>query len=122
MLDHDDWQAIFKLFQRDRPDPVAVCKVTKADPIKNLVWAAEEFGTQAIPIFAFNYNVKYYDIRPNSATPVTSGQVAPIETVVKKVVTTVICPSVGDTILVLRQRSSRRLPRCIGVLQSTGFS
>lgn len=91
-------------------------KVIKRDVSKRLVWL-EEFGDQPVPIVAFDYDVKYYDETPNGTTVPASGSASPFKTKTKTVVTRVRVPNVGDTVLVARELGTRRLPRCLGVIQ-----
>lgn len=92
--------------------------VIKADPTKNLIWLAE-FGDQPIPIYTFDYDIKYYDTQP--VGNVTSGSPVPINLVRKQAVVTPKCPKVGDTVLIAKQYGSRSLPKCLGVLRSRDF-
>jgi hypothetical protein len=86
-------------------------KVVKRDVANKLVWL-REFGDQPIPLVAFNYQVKYY-------VPDTSGNQVPKKTKVGEV--DVLVPEIGDTVLVARHLGSRRLPKCLGVIQSTNY-
>lgn len=78
-------------------------KVIKRDEGKRLVWL-KEFGDQPIPIVSFDYTVKYYD-------DTTTG------TKVKTAKAKVDVPKIGATVLVARELGSRRLPRCLGIIQ-----
>lgn len=78
-------------------------RVIKRDEIRKLVWIAE-FGDQAIPLIGFDYTVKYYDTDENG---VVNQKNAKIEIKV---------PKLGQTVVVLRELGTRRLPRCVGVL------
>jgi hypothetical protein len=80
-----------------------------------------EFGDQAVPVVGFNYTVKYYDETPNGTTAVTAGNSQPYKTRVKTVTVDVEIPKVGQTVLVAREMGTRRLPRCLGVLQGKNW-
>ena len=112
MLTYDDWQQIQNWVNdailNSHGPMFSQGTVTKADPVKNLVWL-DEFGGQPIPIFGFSYNVKSYDTQPNGTLTVRHVTVTPQ------------CPNVGDIVLVARQHGSRRLPKCLGVLRSIDF-
>lgn len=93
-------------------------QVIKADPHKNLIWL-KEFGDQPIPVFTFDYNIKYYDTQPTGN--VTAGQPVTTQLIPKQAVVTPKCPVVGDIVLIAKQYGSRSLPKCIGVLRSRDF-
>lgn len=93
-----------------------VSKVIKNDTSKNLVWV-KELHDIPIPLFAFEYKVKYYDESPRGTGLSFGGY----KTYTKFADVKVKCPSVGDIILVCREMGTDRLPRCLGVLQSVGF-
>lgn len=99
-----------------RRDYFVTGKVIKNDDKKNLVWL-EEFGDQAIPVVAFDYEITVYDETPKGTLAVAAGNVSPYKTKKKKAFATVMVPSVGETVLVARELGIRRLPRCLGVLQ-----
>lgn len=121
-LDHDTWRQVDNLIndriKQSHGPFFSQGVVTRSDPTKNLVWL-DEFGDQPIPLFTFDYDVKYYDTQPTGN--VTSGQPVKTQLVVKKAVLTPKCPVVGDIVLVARQHGSRRLPKCLGVLRSRDF-
>jgi hypothetical protein len=79
-------------------------KVIKRDEAKKLVWL-KEFGDQPIPVVGFDYIVKYYDEGADGVTRV------------KKSIVQVQVPMIGATVFVARELGSRRLPRCLGVIQ-----
>jgi microcystin-dependent protein len=62
------------------------------------------------------YKVAKWIIRGRSA----SGNDEPAVEL-KKPITTVVLPKKGDTVLVAREMGTRRLPRCLGVLQSIDY-
>lgn len=119
-LDHEDWRQIYKAIDKALPESIVVQgKVIKADPLKNVIWL-NEFGDQPIPLFSFDYDVEYFDTEPTGN--VTSGSPVTTQLQKKKARVKAVCPKVGDTVLVLKQYGSRRLPKCVGVLRSTGFT
>ena len=122
-IEESEWASISAMAQQiaqevsgGRRDFFVTGKVIKRDENKNLVWL-EEFGSQPIPLFTFDYQVKYYDESPRGI--VGTGQVQ--RTYQKEAKTKVICPKVGETVLVARELGLRRLPRCLGVLRSRDF-
>lgn len=123
-IEDSDWRKIYKAINDSQPPPTIVQgEVVKADPLNNLIWLSE-FGDQPIPLFMFDFTVKYYDTQPTvatgSASPYDVGhKVVPKTTKVLDV--KIKCPKVGDTVLVLKQYGTSRLPKCIGVLQSKNF-
>lgn len=72
-------------------------RVLKADPVRNLVWL-EETGDQPVPLIAFDYKDEE-----------TGAKVK------------VVCPKKGDLVLVAFHLGTRRLPKCLGKVQSTGW-
>lgn len=121
MLEHSDWFSIEREIDRQvraSSSPVfAQGEVIKADASRNLVWL-KEFGNQPIPLFVFNYEVKYYDTVP---TGIDSNNQITTQLRVKKAIVKPMCPKVGDIVLVAKQFGSRRLPKCLGVLRSVDF-
>jgi hypothetical protein len=111
-IPYGTWAAIQKeilrLIKVNVPPNMTQGAVVANDTLRNIVWL-EEFGSQPIPIFGFPYTVEYYDTQPDGAI------------IKRSVVVTPTCPDVGDIVLVARQYGSRRLPKCVGVLQSTDF-
>jgi hypothetical protein len=97
-------------------DHFFVDQVVKNDPNQNLVWV-EELGDTPIPIFTFDYQVKYYDESPRGTGLSFGGY--KVYTKLAKVKP--MCPKVGEIVLVCREMGVNRLPRCLGVLRSTGF-
>lgn len=91
-----------------RQDYFVTGKVVKVDAVHKLIYMAE-FGDQAVPIVAWDYNVTYYDQTVTGAT------------VKKTTVATVKMPKVGDTVLVARELGTRRLPRALGILQGVNW-
>lgn len=123
----EEWQSIYGAIDRmARPSEFVQGKVVKRDAVKMLVWI-DEIGDQPIPIFSFDYEIKYYYERPSASVNVTAGSPGPRElftrksNLAKKEVRT-LCPEIGETVLVVRHYGSRRLPKCIGVLRSKDFA
>jgi hypothetical protein len=98
-------------------DHFFVDQVVKIDTSKNLVWVTE-LGDTAIPLFTFDYDVTYYDESPRGTGLSFGGyKVYP-----KKAKVKIRCPKIGEIVLVAREMGTNRLPRCLGVLRSTGFA
>lgn len=91
-----------------RRDYFVTGRVMKVDKTKKLVWL-REFGSQAVPIIGFDYDVTYYDTDNNGITRrrVTKA--------------TVRMPRIGQTVLVAREMGISRLPRCLGILMGRGW-
>jgi hypothetical protein len=85
-----------------RPSEIVYGKVVKRDESRKLVWLSE-FGDQPIPLVGFNGTAKVY-----------------IQGVVKLLKIKHEVPKVGQTVVVLRQLGSRRLPKCVGVVLTPG--
>jgi hypothetical protein len=120
------WNAMADLARRSQaPREIFFSEVVKADAISNLVWT-KDFGDVAIPLVAFEYAFAYYDTQPTGN--VTAGQPVKTKSVRREDVTHknanfkthVICPSVGDLVVILDVWGVRRFPVCIGLLQATG--
>lgn len=95
-------------------------KVIKRDEENKLVWL-EEFGDQPIPVVGFDYEVKYYYATSAGLSTPAAGAGLPSKTVTKTVQVKVKVPKVGDTVVVAREFGSRRIPRCIGVIQGKNW-
>lgn len=111
-IEYDEWRAIDDRIQtiinNSNAPQLTQGRVIRADPARNLVWLTD-FRDQPIPLFAFDYEIKYYDTQPDGTVKVKHATVKPK------------CPQIGDTVLVARQYGSRRLPKCLGVLRSVDF-
>jgi hypothetical protein len=99
--------------------------VVKSEPVNNLIWT-KEFGDQPIPLFTFDYQVKYYDTEVTSVTGASSPYTvqkkrAPYTTKPYSKEIQVLCPRKGDVVLIARHLGARRLPKCLGVLKSRNF-
>jgi hypothetical protein len=88
-------------------------EVVRNDPVKKLIWM-KEFGDQPIPLISFDYQVKYYyrDAAGNMVPRTTKANTKEVD---------ILVPRVGETVLVARHMGSRRLPKCLGVIKSTGY-
>jgi hypothetical protein len=115
-LSHDDWREIQRLITSmvsQQGETFTQGKVVKSDQQKKLVWL-KEFGDQPIPCIAFDYSVKYY-------YEDASGNLIPRKTNAYSKEVEMLVPRVGEIVLVARHMGSRRLPKCLGVIQSTGY-
>lgn len=116
MLTQSDWREIQKFVTKliaQIGEPFTQGVVVKSDPVNKLVWL-REFGDQPIPLIAFDHQVKYY-------VPDGSGHMTPRKTKAHSNEVEILVPRVGDTVLVARHMGSRRLPKCLGVIKSTGY-
>jgi len=120
------WNGIADLVRRSQsPREVYFVAVTKADKTRNLVWA-KEFGDVAIPLVGFLRSFAYYDTVPTgvSGATVTTEKQKRSDATNKNAnyLAQVVCPSVGDLIVVLDPWGAKRYPICVGTIQSrSGF-
>jgi len=120
-ISNKEWDTIYESIERmQRGSEFVQGKVIKRDPVKNLIWI-DNMGDIAIPIFAFDYIVKYYDKYINPDYIFGSAGAPKYVTEAKEAIVSVICPQLGDTVLVVKHYGSRILPKCIGVLKSSGY-
>lgn len=106
-LSHEDWQSIYgAISAAQQSETVVYGTVVKRDERRKLIWL-REFGSQPIPLVGFKGHVKIYD--DNGAG-----------TTIKKVEIVHEVPKIGETAVVMRQFGSRRLPKCVGIVLSTG--
>jgi len=126
MISEEEWNSIMESIQLEigkrigrRQDYFILAKVIKRDDKKNLVWVAE-LGDQPIPILAFDYQVKYHDNTTSGSTP-AEGAALPMHSVVKKADVKVLCPKVGELVLIAREMGSDFYPRCLGVIHSRNW-
>jgi len=82
--------------------------VIKRDEDNRLIWI-KGWGDDPIPIIDFEHEIRYYDTDGNGNVIVRNA----------KAVTLV--PKVGQTVLVAYEMGISRLPRCLGVIQSTNW-
>jgi hypothetical protein len=112
-IDYQEWNAIdrriMQLINNSNTPEFTQGEVIKADPDRNLVWL-NEIRDQPIPIFGFDYEVKYYDTQADGTVNVRKLRITPV------------CPQVGDIVLVAKQYGSLRLPKCLGILRSVEFT
>jgi hypothetical protein len=119
MFKEHQWRAIQDYVQKimaQRGEYFTVGVVVKRDDERKLVWTSE-FGDTPIPLFTFDFTVKYYDTQ-------TTGAVKPKKTRPargKQREVEVVTPQIGETVLIARHLGSRNLPKCIGVMQSHNF-
>jgi hypothetical protein len=107
MLTDADQNTIYAMIERAIPaDTIVYGKVISRDERKGLI-KLKEFGDQWIPLVGFRGTAKIHD---DNGTNVK----------VKTVKITPEVPKIGETVVVLRQFGTRRLPKCVGVILSTG--
>jgi hypothetical protein len=94
--------------------------VIKRDEVNKLVWLAE-FADTPIPIIGFHHEVEIYDETPKGATTTPVGFPAAYRVRKQKYMVKTIVPQVGEMVLVARYFGVRRLPKCLGVIQSTNY-
>lgn len=118
-----EWLSISSMIEKivrrivgTRADFFVTGKVIKTD-VKNKCIYMKEFGDQPIPIVGFDHEVKYYDESPRGTDYGAAGSNAKYITRVKTAKISVVVPKRGDTVLVAREMGTRRLPRCLGVIQ-----
>jgi hypothetical protein len=99
------WNAIADEIRRQTSErEIYFVKVTKSDTKRHVIWC-QDFGSMAIPLVGHAYGFDYYD---------TSGT-----DVMKKTGTVeVVCPRVGQTVVILDPWGAKRFPICIGVILS----
>lgn len=119
------WNSIADQIARSAsPREIYFVKVKKADKKKLLIWT-EDFGDMGIPLVSFTTTFAYFDTQPTGAN-VVAGTPLPTKKVKREDKTqvnpafqaTLICPKVGQTVVVLDPWGAKRFPFCIGVIQS----
>lgn len=113
-------ESVIKSVMGTRMDYFVTGQVIDRDEKNKLVWLAE-FGDQPVPVVAYNYNAFYYDESPRLTKYGTVGTNADYKTYKKKLLIEIEVPKVGETVLVAREWGTRRLPRCLGVLQGQNW-
>lgn len=116
MLGFTDWKSIQNFVNAriaEQGEYFTQGKVIKRDVVNKLIWL-KEFGDQPIPLVAFNYQVKYYIVD-------AAGKTVPRQTKEFSKDVQVSVPQVGEVVLVARMMGSARLPKCLGVIQSTKY-
>ena len=91
-------------------------KVIKRDEAKKLVWI-EDFGDQPLPIIGFDYTVDVYDETPAGTTVPSVGSGSPYKVKKKTLTIKVQVPKIGQTVVIASELGSKKLPRCLGVIQ-----
>jgi hypothetical protein len=114
-LEEQDWNSIRVAVERicanisgRRVEWFKTGKVIKRDERNRLIWI-KGMGDVAIPIIAFDYDIRYYDTDENG------------ETRVRKARATLAVPKLGQTVVVAFELGSTRIPRCLGVLQGKNW-
>jgi hypothetical protein len=105
-LTYEDWNAIMEFVGKEigrRTGFFEQGKVIRRDTQRKLIWL-EEFGDQPIPVIGFDQEVKLYT-----------------KTSVQRLKATPLTPKVGDTVLVAKHMGTRRLPKCLGVVQGYDY-
>jgi hypothetical protein len=106
-----DFESIYQVLEKATAKFNSTCflsPVIKRDTDNNLVWI-KELGDQPIPLVAFDYKVKYYDTDSTGRVNEKIAKVAPV------------VPHIGDLVFVILERGVRRLPRCVGTIQSRNY-
>lgn len=134
-IDREEWRSIRALVENltgGKGEYFVTGKVIKRDVKRKLVWL-KEFGDQAIPLVAFDYEVRYYDDNSKGrqiSVPIHVDEVpysgtaivgVPNKNTPKTAKVTVMVPKVGETVLVARELGTSRIPRCLGVLMGRGW-
>jgi hypothetical protein len=126
-LERGEWNAIRDLVLSMLPSKtMSFAKVIKRDEKKKLIWT-KEYGKTAIPLVDFERSFQYYDTQPTGAN-VAAGVPLPTKLVKKEdklqknpnLLTAIVVPRVGQTVIILEQWGNQRAPICIGVILSTG--
>lgn len=103
-----------------RADFFVTGKVLKIDENNKCIYMAE-FGDQPIPIVSFDYEISYYDETPQGTVGVAVGAAQPYKVSKKKAKVITVMPQKGQTVLVAREMGTRRMPRCLGVIQGKNW-
>lgn len=126
---HDEWREIQNLIGRvveGQGEYFVQDVVVKSDPVRKVIWT-KEFGDQAIPLFAFDYQVKYFESETTGVSGTSPGpysvakKINPKKTKPYTKEVEVLTPRKGDVVLIARHLGARRLPKCLGVLKSKNF-
>ena len=104
-LNEREWDSIYAAIRSTNPqNEVVYGRVVKRNVAKKVIYLSE-FGDQPIPLVALNAVAHVYDETPTGVKKKT----VKIEFEV---------PKVGELVVVLRQMGERRLPKCVGVVQT----
>jgi len=115
LISETEWHSIGAYIEKiagqvcgKRQDYFTTGQVIKVD-IPNRCLYLAEFGDQPIPIVAWNYTMDYYyeDQSGNITKRTGTARVIP--------------PKIGDTVVVIREFGTRRLPRALGMLLGTNW-
>jgi hypothetical protein len=124
MITEQEWNSIAQFVTKiametsgRRGDHFFVDKVIKRDEVNSLIWVKELVDTP-IPLFGFDYLVKYIDETPAGTGWGWGDYIAKTQTIIVKPLT----PNIGDLVLIAREMGSGRMPRCLGVLHSKNFA
>jgi hypothetical protein len=127
MITEEEWASIRALvgslapkISGSRTDYIVTTKVIKRDELKKLIWVPE-FGDQPIPLIFFDARVVYYDETPKGKLAPAEGAPNTYNTNKKTAPVEFLVPEIGETVVILRELGTQRLPRAIGVIQSTGW-
>ena len=126
-ISEGEWESIANLARKvareesgSRRDYFVTGKVVKVDA-KNKCIYLQEFGQQAIPIVGFSHQVTIYDETPRGVNTTSVGSSADYRTIKKVITVETIMPKRGDSVLVVREFGTSRLPRCLGVIQGKNW-
>jgi len=110
-MDDRQWESIYDAIESaisKTKGTMLMTKVIKRNPTDKLIWV-NELGDQPIPLLAFDYEVRYYDTDQAGVVTEKLAKVTP------KV------PDVGDLVFIAMEKGTKRLPRCVGKVQSKNF-
>jgi len=116
MFSQSQWRSIEEFVNRifsKRGEPFVQGVVIKTDPVRKVVFL-KEFGHTPVPLVAFHMQVKYSYKEPSGSTTIKTTRAYSNEV-------EILTPRVGDTVLVAQHYGVRRLPKCLGVIQSTSY-
>lgn len=85
--------------------------VTKVDAVRKIIYA-EDFGNIGIPLVAHTSTFSYYDTQADGSVKKREDPDNPAFQ------TEIVCPSVGQLVIVLDLWGAKRFPVCLGVVQS----
>lgn len=90
-------------------------RVVKRDDVKHLVWT-HTHGETAIPLVGFERAFSYFDTQP-SGTLIKRDDPSHTN---PNLLTRIITPRVGQTVVILEPWGNQRFPVCLGVILSRG--
>lgn len=121
-LSRSIWNSLADLAKRTQsPREIYFSEVTRVDETRLLIWA-NDFGDVAIPLVAFRRAFAYYDTVPTGV----SGSVVTTRVDRREdkthtngnYETHLICPKVGDVVVILDPWGARRFPMAVGLLSN----